>query len=149
MVYEVNIMDLLIYSLFSPRVGAINILHIFTSADCGLINTVLQATRSTVGNVKTVRVSVYRVGLSLLPLCRSTYKITEKPAREKEKMWRQSTYGKLNMYTSTGERGVILRIGLNQPKSYSWHSYSKSSQSKVSHSSNHSHLREKRSPSHR
>lgn len=29
---------------FPPRVKAINILHIFTPADCGLINTVLQAT---------------------------------------------------------------------------------------------------------
>lgn len=39
-------MDVLIYSLFFfPGVGAINILHIFTSADGGLINTVPWATR--------------------------------------------------------------------------------------------------------
>lgn len=39
-------MDILIYSLFffSPGVGAINILHIFTSADDGLINIVPWAT---------------------------------------------------------------------------------------------------------
>lgn len=57
------------------------------------------------------------MGLSLLPLCRSTEKITEKPAEGEKKMRRRSTLGKLNMYTSTGERGVILRISLNQSKS--------------------------------
>lgn len=43
LVYEINKMHPLIYSLVF-RVEAINILHTFTAAKCGLINTVPQAT---------------------------------------------------------------------------------------------------------
>lgn len=111
-------MALLIQTFFSPRVGGINILHIFTSADCGLINTVLQAIRSTIGSVRTIRLREFRFP----ECCLASYHSAEvlkrlQKSHLRERIGSCSTPVKLKMYTSTGEREVVLRIGLYQPKS--------------------------------